>query len=97
MQSYIRRVQECLAVTWQIHFWQNDRDHLHATALTYATAVERIAQYVIRKEGASVKYVKNIQNVWPCLSELIFVTVLFMLSRSAIFTNISLMNPQDSL
>ena len=54
MQRHIRRVQECLAVTWQIHFGQNDRDLLHAIALTYATAIERIAQYVIRKEGASV-------------------------------------------
>ena len=26
MQSHIRRVQECLAVTCHMHFWQNDQD-----------------------------------------------------------------------
>jgi len=34
MQSHIRRVQVCLAVTCYLHFWQNDRDLLHATAVT---------------------------------------------------------------
>ena len=34
MQSHIRKVYACLAVTCHLHFWQNDRDLLHATAVT---------------------------------------------------------------
>ena len=33
MQSHIRRVLGCLAVTCHLHFWQNDRDLLRATAV----------------------------------------------------------------
>ena len=34
MQSHIRKVYACLAVTCHLHFWRNDRDLLHATAVT---------------------------------------------------------------
>ena len=34
MQSYIRKVYACLAVTCHLHFWQNDRGLLRATAVT---------------------------------------------------------------
>ena len=34
MQSHIRKVYACLAVTCHLHFWQNDRDLLPATAVT---------------------------------------------------------------
>ena len=34
MQSHIRKVYACLAVTCHLHIWQNDRDLLHATAVT---------------------------------------------------------------
>ena len=34
MQSHIRKVYACLAVTCHLHFWQNDRDILRATAVT---------------------------------------------------------------
>ena len=34
MQSHIRKVYACLAVTCHLHFWQNDRDLLRATAIT---------------------------------------------------------------
>ena len=34
MQSHIRRVYACLAVTCHLRFWQNDRDLLRATAVT---------------------------------------------------------------
>ena len=34
MQSHIRKVYACLAVTCHLHFWQDDRDLLHATAVT---------------------------------------------------------------
>ena len=34
MQSHIRKVYLCLVVTCHLHFWQNDRDHLRATAVT---------------------------------------------------------------
>ena len=34
MQSHIPRVHVCLAVTCHLHFWQNDRDLLRATAVT---------------------------------------------------------------
>ena len=34
MQSHVRKVYACLAVTCHLHFWQNDRDLLRATAVT---------------------------------------------------------------
>ena len=34
IQSHIRKVCACLAVTCHLHFWQNDRDLLRATAVT---------------------------------------------------------------
>ena len=34
MQIHIHKVSACLAVTCHLHFWQNDRDLLHATAVT---------------------------------------------------------------
>ena len=34
MQSHIRKVYACLAVTFHLHFWQNDRDLLCATVVT---------------------------------------------------------------
>ena len=34
IQSHIRKVYACLAVTCHLHFWQNDRDLLRATAVT---------------------------------------------------------------
>ena len=34
MQSHIRKVYACLAVTCHLHFWRNDRGLLHATAVT---------------------------------------------------------------
>ena len=34
MQSHIHKVYACLAVTCHLRFWQNDRDFLHATAIT---------------------------------------------------------------
>ena len=35
MQSHIRKVYTCLAVTCHLHFWQNGRDLLRATAVTW--------------------------------------------------------------
>ena len=34
MQSHIHKVYACLSVTCHLHFWQNDQDLLHATAVT---------------------------------------------------------------
>ena len=34
MQSHICKVYECLAVTYHLHLWQNDRGLLRATAVT---------------------------------------------------------------
>ena len=34
MQSHIRKVRACLAVTCHLHVWQNGRDILRATAVT---------------------------------------------------------------
>ena len=34
MQSHIRKVYACLTVTCHLHFWQNDRGLLRATAVT---------------------------------------------------------------
>ena len=33
-KSHIRKVYACLTVTCHLHFWQNDRDFLRATAVT---------------------------------------------------------------
>ena len=33
-KRHIRKVYACLAVTCHLHFWQNDRDFLHATVVT---------------------------------------------------------------
>ena len=33
-KSHILKVYACLAVTCHLHFWQNDRDLLRATAVT---------------------------------------------------------------
>ena len=35
MQSHIRKVYACLAVTYHLHFWQNDRGLLRATTVTW--------------------------------------------------------------
>ena len=35
MQSHICKVYVCLAVTCDLHFWQNDQDLLHATAVKW--------------------------------------------------------------
>ena len=35
MQSHVRRVHVCLAVTCHLHFWQNGCDLLHATVVTW--------------------------------------------------------------
>ena len=34
-KSHIRKVYACLAVTCHLHFWQNDRDFLRATVVTW--------------------------------------------------------------
>ena len=34
MQSHIRKVYACLAISCHLRFWQNDRDLLRATAVT---------------------------------------------------------------
>ena len=38
MQSHIHKVYACLAVTCHLHFWQNDRDLLHATTMHHVTS-----------------------------------------------------------
>ena len=35
MQSHIHKVHACLGVTCHLHFWQNGRDLLRATAVTW--------------------------------------------------------------
>ena len=34
MQSHIRKVHACLAITCHLHFWQNDWDLLRAAGVT---------------------------------------------------------------
>ena len=34
MQIHVRKMHACLDVTYHLHFWQNDRDLLRATAVT---------------------------------------------------------------
>ena len=33
--NHVPRVHACLAITGHLHFWQNDHDFLHATAVTW--------------------------------------------------------------
>ena len=46
MQSHIRKVYACLAVTCHLSFWQNDRDLLRATAVT------RVGERIPKLESA---------------------------------------------
>ena len=46
IESRIRRVQVCLAVTCHLHFWQNDRDLLRATAVEPTQPKQESAQKV---------------------------------------------------
>ena len=41
IQSHIGRVYVCLGVTCRLHFWQNDRDLLRATAVTRGWSWDR--------------------------------------------------------
>ena len=45
MQSHIRKVHACLAVTCHLHFWQNDRALLRATAVTRDDTDTEISQH----------------------------------------------------
>ena len=45
MQSQIRRVHACLVVTSHLHFWQNERDFLRATAVTRGGSNKEISQH----------------------------------------------------
>ena len=47
MQSHIRKVYACLAVTCHLHFWQNDQDLLRATDIRYTILTTNI-KFVIR-------------------------------------------------
>ena len=42
MQSHIRKVYACLAVTCHLHFWQNDRDLLRVATVTRVGKVTEI-------------------------------------------------------
>ena len=41
-KSHIRDVYACLAVTCHLHFWQNDRDLLRATAVTRGVEAQKV-------------------------------------------------------
>ena len=43
MQSHVRRVHVCLAVTCHLQFWQNGRDLLRVTAITQGWNGYRVA------------------------------------------------------
>ena len=52
MQIHIRKVYACLAVTWHLHFWQNDRDLLCATAVTRGwSGYRNLERYVAHTPG----------------------------------------------
>jgi len=61
MQSHIRKVYACLAVTWHLRFWQNDRDLLRATAVTHHNQHRR------RREDRKISNGKGSLGLWhPC-------------------------------
>ena len=64
MQSHIRKVYACLAVTCHLHFWQNDRDLLRATDVTYVFTKLIIHHkddhnYMFTMMGLDHEYVSN--------------------------------------
>ena len=55
VQSHIRKVNACLAVTCHLHFWRNDRGLLRATAVTRGgtdTEIRASAQKVDPEENS---------------------------------------------
>ena len=81
LQNHIRRVHACLAVTCHLHFWQNDRDLLRATAVTrewneYEIRVSTecwswrrkiLLQLLRRLEPATFRSRVRHSNYWPIL------------------------------
>ena len=57
MQSHIRKVYVCLAVTCHLHFWQNDRDLLRATTVVVTRLVPR--------ETATIS-ASSVYTIQPC-------------------------------
>ena len=76
MQSHIRRVHGCLAVTCHLHFRQNDRDLLRATAITWGWNGNRNKSQnrklsLEEKEKEITKWSCRDSNPWPRLNRLI--------------------------
>ena len=61
MQSHICKVYACLAVTCHLHFWQNDRDLLRATAVTRGWNI-----YQNKSQHRKSTLEKNLR---PCIQE----------------------------
>ena len=59
MQSHIRKVHAYLAVTYHLHFWQNDRDLLRATAVTRGCR-EGIPQFRLRVRRSNQSYPRSL-------------------------------------
>ena len=67
MQSHIRKVYACFAVTCYLHFWQNDRDLLRATvAAEFSPSPSQFNTLVL---FTSVTVLILFQLCWLCLSK----------------------------
>ena len=67
MQSHIRKVHACLAVTCHLHFWQNDRDLLRAIVATeFSPPPSQFNSLVL---FTSVTVLILFQLCWLCLSK----------------------------
>ena len=64
MQSHIRKVYACLALTCDLHFWQHDRDLLLATAVTRGCHGYQKKKKKKKKEKRKKKK-ESAQNVDP--------------------------------
>ena len=68
MQNHIRKMYACLAVTCHLHFWPNDRDLLHATAVARGGMDTEIGTQYINVCGCCTLQVwsgeKNVTGQW---------------------------------
>ena len=68
MQSHICKVYACLAVTCHLHFWQNDRDLLGATAVTRGGGMDTEIRVSIESQPWRRKFSRRSSrdlNPWP--------------------------------
>ena len=85
----VHKVYACLAVTCHLHFWQNDWDLLHATAVTPLYAL-RISPKEVLVSGARIDQSHHQNNAYNALHD----TIAF---SNAVEAAAALTSEQDTL